>query len=421
MNRQLAENLVSLYGIQALSLLLPLLYWPWLTRVLGPLATGQLAVAEAAARYAGLVIEYGFTFSATRDIAQARDAAARAKVAQAVIGGQLLLSAVAAAAFGVAAAVQPGLRAHGLLALMALLWGAGLGWNPVWFFQGTERMKRAAAAEAGCRLLAAAGVLCLVRRQESVWVAAALSAAATLAAAAINWTTLLKETPLERPRLADGIAGLKTGFHVFFFRGVVSTYTTANVLLLALLARPEAAGLFAAAEKLVKAGASALYPISQAMYPRLARLAASDRAAAGGALLGSLRVTLLVGALTGGALAASSGWAVQTIFGAAFAPAAPVVLILSLLAPVIAVSNVFGLQWMLPHRMERELNRVLMLGAATGLILALALAPRLEAIGMAIAVLGAESAIAAGAVVSVMRAGRSPWLAARLKEEMARC
>jgi PST family polysaccharide transporter len=419
MNRQIVENLASLYGVQGLSMLLPLLYWPWLARVLGPAATGQLAMAEAAARFVALGIEYGFGFSATRDIAQAPDTAARARVARSVFAGQVALSAAAGALFGAAALIMPALRPHGALAAVAFLWGAGLGWNPAWYFQGRERIKPAAAVEAACRLIAVAGALLLVRGPDSVWVAATVNAGSSLCCAALNWRTLLRETPLGRVRLAEGLSGLRAGFQVFLFRCVVSTYTTANVLLLALLARPEAAGLFAAAEKLVKAGTSALYPISQAMYPRLSRLAASNEAAAGGAVIGALRVTLALGLIIGGGMAAASEWIVRLAFGAAFAAAAPVLRMLSVVAPLIAVSNVFGLQWMLAQRMDKALNKVLVAGAAAGLVLALALAPRLEAVGMSIAVLGAEAIIAAGTVACVMRSGRSPWLAAGLKERMA--
>lgn len=419
MNRQLVENVASLYGVQGLSMLLPLLYWPWLARVLGPAATGQLAMAEAAARFVALGIEYGFCFSATRDVAQAPDTPARVQVARSVFAGQAALSAAAAALFGAAVLLMPALRPHGALAAIAFLWGAGLGWNPVWYFQGRERMKRAAAVEAVCRLLAVAGALSLVRGPDSVWVAATVSAGGSISCAVLNWKTLLRETPLGPVRLAEGLSGLRAGFQVFLFRGVVSTYTTANVLLLALLARPEAAGLFAAAEKLVKAGTSALYPISQAMYPRLSRLVASNEAAAGGAMIGALKANLALGLIIGGGMAAGSEWIVRLVFGAAFAPAAPALRILSAVAPMIAVSNVFGLQWMLAQRMDRALNKALIAGAAAGLLLALALAPRLEAVGMSIAVLGAEAIIAAGTVVCVIRSGRSPWLAAGLKERMA--
>lgn len=419
MNRRLVENLASLYGIQGLSMLLPLLYWPWLARVLGPAATGQLAMAEAAARFVALGIEYGFAFSAARDVAQAPDTAARARVARSVAAGQMALSATAAALYAAAVLLMPALGPHGALSAMAFLWGAGLGWNPVWYFQGRERMMRAAAVEAACRLAAAAGALSLVRGPDSVWVAVAVSAGSSIACAVFNWRTLLRETPLGRLRLVEGLAGLRAGFQVFLFRGVVSTYTTANVLLLALLARPEAAGLFAVAEKLVKAGTSALYPISQAMYPRISRLLATSEAAAGRSVIQALRATLALGLMIGGGMAAGSEWIVRLAFGAAFAPAAPVLRILSAVAPLIAVSNVFGLQWMLAQRMDKALNKVLGAGAAAGLLLALALAPRLEAVGMSIAVLGAEAVIAAGTGICVMRSGRSPWLAAELKERMA--
>ena len=158
--------------------------------------------------------------------------------------------------------------------------------SPVWYFQGSERLRQSAVVDIACRVAGALLVFALVRRPADAWLAPALNGLAATASALICWRMLLRETSLGRLSLAEGWGGLAAGTHVFVFRGIVSLYTTANVLLLGLLARPEAVAFFAAAEKLAKAGISALYPISQAMYPRIARLLETDPAEARAAALG---------------------------------------------------------------------------------------------------------------------------------------
>jgi PST family polysaccharide transporter len=126
-----------------------------------------------------------------------------------------------------------------------------------------------------------------------------------------------------------------------------------------------------------------------------------------------------VGLLAGAGLAVLNEPLVRLAFGAAFGPAAAVVVILSWLAPLIAVSNVLGLQWMLPNRMERALNAALAGGAAAGLGLALVLAPRFGAAGMAWSVVGAESVVVCGVILSLVRANELPWVSK--EEELASC
>ncbi len=424
-DRGLIGTIISLYGIQALSMLLPLLLWPWLARVLGPAQAGVVALSEAAARYLGIFVEYGFQLSATRAVAQCRaDAEGRARVVSAVLSGQALLAGAGVVIAGLGWLLIPGLHAHPDLVFPALAWGAAIGFNPVWYFQGTERMPFVAGVEAGCRSAGVLSILLLVREPSLAWLVPALGGAAAAAAAAINWREVRRESPMQPMSVRAGWRELQAGFQTFLFRGAVSLYTTGNVLLLGLFARPEAVGLFAVAEKLVKAGVSAIYPISQAMYPRIARLVAGrerDESEARRVVMESLRFTAGLGLLAGLLLAWQGGWLVRALFGPSYASAAHLVQILSCLGPLIGISNVLGLQWMLPQRMERLMNLILLAGAAVNLLLGFVLAPARGAEGMSWAVVGAETTITVGVLLSLLRAGRLPWAGIRKQEGTVSC
>lgn len=424
-DRSLLETLVSLYGIQVLTMLLPLMIWPWLARVLGPAQAGVVALSEAAARYIGMLVEYGFQLSATREIAQCRsDAAGRSRIISGVLSGQSILACLAAVVMLLAWQLSPALQAHPDLILASLVWGVAIGMNPIWYFQGTERMRFAATVEGSCRTAAVLLIFLLVKEPRSAWLAPAMNGAAMAAVALINWREVRRETSIRPAGASVGWRQLKSGFQAFLFRGAVSLYTTGNVLALGFLARPEAVGLFAVAEKFVKAGISAIYPISQTMYPRVARLLAGSQdgqCAARRAVTGSLRVTAALGVAVGLLFAFAGGWLVRLLFGPAYASAGQLVTILSIMAPLIGVSNVLGLQWMLPQRMERSMNLVLAVGAAVNLLLGIGLAPRFGAPGMCWAVVGAEATVTAGVMLSLLRAGRLPWNGLMKREGVVPC
>ncbi len=65
---------------------------------------------------------------------------------------------------------------------------------------------------------------------------------------------------------------------MFLLRSGAATYSTANVLILALFAPASIVGYFASAEKLAKAMTGLLTPIRDAFYPRLSHLAAHSNA-----------------------------------------------------------------------------------------------------------------------------------------------
>src|SRR6202034_4733263 len=77
----LRKNIASLYAVQMASYLAPLVTLPWLTRVLGPSGFGQLSFCGAVIGYFVLFADYGFNYSATRQIALLYgDRAGRSKV-----------------------------------------------------------------------------------------------------------------------------------------------------------------------------------------------------------------------------------------------------------------------------------------------------------------------------------------------------
>ncbi len=68
----LAHNIVALYATQIGAYLFPLAVIPYLSRVLGPFHWGLVAFAQAVGLYVTLLIDFGFTLSATRRVARFR-------------------------------------------------------------------------------------------------------------------------------------------------------------------------------------------------------------------------------------------------------------------------------------------------------------------------------------------------------------
>jgi PST family polysaccharide transporter len=76
--------------------------------------------------------------------------------------------------------------------------------------------------------------------------------------------------------------------------------------------------------------------------------------------------------------------------------------ILALLPPLVALSNVLGIQWMLALRLDRLVNAIVISACVLNISLALILVPRYLQVGMAVAVVASEALVAFG-LYSVLR------------------
>jgi PST family polysaccharide transporter len=101
----------------------------------------------------------------------------------------------------------------------------------------------------------------------------------------------------------------------------------------------------------------------------------------------------LLALLAGAAQFLAAPLEVKILLGPEFSPAIPVLRVMGVLLPAVALNNVLGIQWMLPLRMDKECNIVLVGAAVLNVALACLLAPRFNALGVAIAVVVAECTI----------------------------
>jgi PST family polysaccharide transporter len=407
---QLGANLAYLFGVHLFSYLLPLFTLPYLARTLGPTEWGELAFAEAFGRYVVLVIAYGFQLSATREIARLRDnPLATGKAVANVVSAQAILTSVVLITTFVAAPFIPILSTNRKLLITALLSGIAQSFTPLWYFQGRERLKVMAPVTVLANAIGAATVFILVRGSGDGWIRLALQGCFSSFAATSGFVLLWRETPFVRLSFGGGIRTLRSGASMFLFVSAASLYTTANVLLLGMLAPANAVSAFAGAEKIAKASISCLNPIAQTFFPRINYLIASDQIGAKREIKRSIFLTLGFGCALGLGLLIGAPICVRMLLGPGFDRCVPILRILSLLPPIIAASNVLGLQWMLPLRMDREFNTIILAGGAANIALALVLAPKFKEIGMASAVVIVELMVTSAIMFQLHTRGLVPW------------
>jgi len=411
-DRKLARNVASLYGVQFANYLLPLATIPYLTRVLGPGTWGLVAFAQAFGAYASVGIEYGFSLSATREVAKNRDSRSElANLLAGVMGAKLLLAAGAVALALLIEPWVPLFREHPIFLWAAVFWAVAQSFSMLWYYQGLERMRLIAVLDVIGKALATAGIFILVRHPFDGWKVLGLQGAGSLLSVATATAIVYREIPIRLPRWSLVRHTLRMGWSMFLYQSSMNLYGAGNSFILGLFASPEAVGFYAAAEKIARALMGLLVPIHQSLYPRLSRLVEHDRPVANRLAKFSMFVMSSTGTLLSLAAFLGAPWIVPIVLGKSFVASVPVLRIMAPLPLLDAVGTMLGILWMLPLGLDRQFNKVVLAAGALNLALAVVLAPRFAQVGMASAVVITEVFVVLTLYFTLHRQGLNPLVA----------
>ena len=138
-NRQVVKNVTWLSVLQVANYLIPLLVIPYIVRVLGVELFGKVSYAQNIISYFTLIVNFGFEYSATRQIAICKDNHDKVRaVFWSVIRQKTVLLLVAFVGLLLLYVsfpkVHDDFRLYGLVFLLNI----GVVLFPTWFFQGIE-------------------------------------------------------------------------------------------------------------------------------------------------------------------------------------------------------------------------------------------------------------------------------------------
>ena len=390
----LAQNAIALYGVTIANALLPLVTVPYLARVLGPGAWGMVLFAQTVAVWPAMLVEFGFVYSATREVARhANDPDKLREIVAEVMAckaGLSLLGAATGVAFWLGV---PEFRAQPLFLIGAVWLAIAQGFSPLWYFQGIERMRLPAILEVACRVLFTISVFFLIKRPEDATRVILYQAASITLSLGLGLVLLYRSVKFSVCSFARAARAMREAWHFFLFVAILNLYAKANSFMLGLIIAPAIVSFYGGPERLMRGFLSFTGPINQVLYPRLAHLAKHDLPEArrivrkGTLWLGAMSVLL------GLALVLGAPWLVKVLFGPGYDRAVPVLRVLGCVCPFSVLNGVMGIRWMFPLGHERIYNRIIMGAAALDVALMFALTPWLRELGAAFALLATEMSI----------------------------
>jgi O-antigen/teichoic acid export membrane protein len=410
--RKVLGNSAWLGGLQLTFQLLPLLTVPIVTRAFGPALFGFVVTATAAAAYVALFVGFGFGWSGPRLIArQHRDGEDSSADVSAILAAQLLIG-MAASSIYIMWTLLVRESAEMRFAQWATLATSILtSLVPGWLFLGLDRMRDLVVPQLATRLGATLAIVLLIRGPGDLLLYTMINAMAS-AVGLVLFLRLLRGAGvrLQRPRFALMRKRVGESASLFVTNAAISVYTTGNVLIVSLLLGNEAAGIFGFADRIRQTTVNTTIPLAQATYPFVCRTTGTDDPSEALARKRMFQIMLVMGSALSAAMFIAAPVAVALLGGTKFKDAVPLVRILAAIPILVVISNLLGVQTLLPRGMDRSVAAIVSLSAVVGAGLQFILTYMLGLKGSAAAYVITEIfvCLAMAAAVTIVPRARTP-------------
>ena len=277
----LYKNMVSLGVLQVANYLIPFLVLPIISRILGASLFGSVSYAQNIITYLTLLVNYGFEYSATRQISIAREDKAKTDaIFWSVIAAKSCLLVVSFAILAVLPFCMERVACDPKLYIYTALVNIGFVFFPTWYLQGVQQMDKMAWANFFAKLLGAVLVLTLVREASAYRFYPLMMSVASIVIGIGAMIYVIRHFGISRPKFTRQTMRevMQAGAPIFLNNIFIAFYSTANMTLLGIYAADDVIGYFSGAQRLVQAlNMVVVMPVSMAVYPEISRRFAESK------------------------------------------------------------------------------------------------------------------------------------------------
>lgn len=399
---------------QVFLLIVPLITTPYISRVIGASGVGQYSFAYSITSYLVLLAALGFGYYAQREIARQSSS----KYEQSRIFWEImickLISTSLALGIDLALIFTGVYQEYTLLMKLLLINVAATFFDVAFFLQGKEEFGIIALVST---LIKLAGVICIfvfVKTENDLWVYTLLQSCILVFSNLVLWFFLPRR--LEKIRFSD----IKFGRHLiptlrlFIPTIAASIYTMLDRTLIGVIVTGEVVstdengveiikkvsdienGYYEQSEKIVKMAMTIITSLGTVMIPRNSKeVAEGHEEKFVDNVYKALRFTFLLGVpISLGLLAIAQNFC-PWFFGDGYEKVPMLMMIFSPIVLIIGLSNVLGLQYLIPKKNDGRFTIAITCGAAINLCLNLILIYYYQSYGAAIASVIAETIVTA--------------------------
>ena len=383
-----------------MSLVFPLITFPYTSRVLGPAFLGKVHFAQSVVSYFSLVASLGISAYAVRESARLRnDRNALSVFIKEIFSINMISTVAAYILFAAALFAVPVLENYRplLCVCASSILFATLGMD--YLYTGLEEFKYITIRSVAFQFLSLVLLFVFVRSQDDYLKYAAVSVVSSAGSNILNFFHARHFVDF-RAKAQNLKKHLKPVFTLFAMSAAVSIYTVLDTTMLGFLKGDEAVGFYTAATKINRLVIMMITAATAVLLPRLSFYADKDRSEFLRLSNKALQFVVMFSVPCAAGLFILAEPVIVLFSGGGFLPAVPVMKIMNAVIVMISISGLLGSQVFISVGKERLTLFSVIAGAVVNFTLNMILIPLHGAKGAAVATVIAECTVTAVQLVA---------------------
>lgn len=384
-NSKDAKTLVTNFGylslLQVAGYVFPLITMPYLARVIGVDGFGKVAFASAIVVWFQTVADWGFNYTATRDVAKNRnDKAKVSEIFSNVLWARCLLMIISFLLLLIVISIVPTLRENYAVILVTFLLVPGHIMFPDWFFQAMERMKYITILNLLSKLLFTILVFVFIKEKNDFILQPLFISLGFLLSGMIAMYIILSKwkVKLKRPSTKRIFETIKGSTDVFINNIMPNLYNSFSVMLLGFFGGPVSNGLLNAGSRFVSISQQFMTVISRTFFPFLSRRIDKH--------IFYSKLNIFIAVFFSAILFIFAPWIIKLFFTEEFYHAITVLRIMSISILFLTLSSVYGTNYMIIQGYEKQLRNITFFSSFFGFVLSIPLVYFFDYIGAAVTI-----------------------------------
>jgi polysaccharide transporter, PST family len=272
--KKLSINFLSLFSIQGLNLLLPLITLPYLFRVLGAEKFGLIAFAFSTITFFRVFTDYGFQLYATREISQnINDKNKTIEIFNTILSTKIILLIFSFLILTLLILFFNKFSNEWVLFYFTFLFVVGETIFPVWFFQGVEDMKYIGYLNLFTKIFFTLGIFIFIQDESDYIIQPLLNGIGMIFIGIYSLYLINKKYEISFK--FESIKNIKKvlidSWNIFITQLMPNLYNNFSTFLLGFLSSMENVGYFSLAVKIIDVGNNIITIISNVTFPHLTK------------------------------------------------------------------------------------------------------------------------------------------------------
>lgn len=377
----LFANFGYLSLLQIAGYIFPLITIPYLARVIGVEGFGKIAFASSVIIWFQTIADWGFNYTATRDVAKNRDDIARVtKIFSSVFWARCILMIGSLIILLLLILLIPIFKENTAVILVTFLMIPGYIMFPDWLFQAMERMKYITMLNIMSKALFTVAVFLFVRDKSDYLLQPLLVSCGYILSGVVAFYYIRRiwGIKLKKVSFNEIFETINNSSDVFLNNLMPNLYNSFSTMLLGIVGGPSSNGLYDAGCKFINIAQQFMQVISRTFFPFLSRKIEKHHL--------YVVINIVFAVMASMMLFILSPVLIKLFFTSEFFPAIKVMRIMSISIFFLMLSDVYGTNYLIINGSERILRNVTIICSLIGFALSFPLIHCYDYIGAALTV-----------------------------------